>query len=205
MQQAYTVHTQYQAYTACTLLTVHPGLLPGLETDQCLAIEDAPSGVEAAVAAGMRVVVVPSLRNHKAYPKPLPNAPSGPLLYLLCVSVVCLYIMCSLCTMMLAHMHRCYALSASSDLLLLLLCSLCSMLLMHPFQHLQRRGPTEGGHSHGCECQIVMQWTLILHPDTRPKELKIEFIDDESDTDSNSKSVQHCGFCKQLTTLQTGT
>lgn len=73
------------AYTA--LLTVHPCLLPGLEAEQCLAIEDAPSGVEAAVAAGMRVVVVPSLRNHQAYPKPLPNAPSGVLLYLLCLCV----------------------------------------------------------------------------------------------------------------------
>lgn len=49
----------------------------GLEPEQCLAVEDAPSGVEAAVAAGMRVIVVPSLRDYQAYPKPLPHAPSG--------------------------------------------------------------------------------------------------------------------------------
>lgn len=49
----------------------------GLEPTECLAIEDAPMGVESAVAAGMRVAVVPSLRDHQAYPKPLPEAPVG--------------------------------------------------------------------------------------------------------------------------------
>ena len=49
----------------------------GLEPTECLAVEDAPTGVEAAVAAGMRVAVVPSLRDHQAYPKPLPDAPAG--------------------------------------------------------------------------------------------------------------------------------
>ena len=49
----------------------------GLEASECLAIEDAPNGVEAAVAAGMRVAVIPSLRDHQAYPKPLPDAPAG--------------------------------------------------------------------------------------------------------------------------------
>ena len=34
---------------------------------ECLAIEDAPSGVEAATAAGMRVVAVPSLPDEDAY------------------------------------------------------------------------------------------------------------------------------------------
>ena len=48
-----------------------------LEATECLAIEDAPAGVESAVAAGMRVAVVPSLRDHQAYPKPLPDAPAG--------------------------------------------------------------------------------------------------------------------------------
>lgn len=49
----------------------------GLEPTECLAIEDAPMGVESAVAAGMRVAVVPSLRDHQAYPTPLPEAPVG--------------------------------------------------------------------------------------------------------------------------------
>ncbi|KAL3146054.1 hypothetical protein ABBQ38_015405 [Trebouxia sp. C0009 RCD-2024] len=49
----------------------------GLQPGECLAIEDAPAGVEAAVAAGLRVAVVPSLRDHQAYPKPLPDAPAG--------------------------------------------------------------------------------------------------------------------------------
>ena len=49
----------------------------GLDASLCLAIEAAPSGVEAAVAAGMRVAVIPSLRDHQAYPKPLPDAPAG--------------------------------------------------------------------------------------------------------------------------------
>ncbi|KAL3155731.1 hypothetical protein ABBQ32_012751 [Trebouxia sp. C0010 RCD-2024] len=48
-----------------------------LQPGECLAIEDAPAGVEAAVAAGLRVAVVPSLRDHQAYPKPLPDAPAG--------------------------------------------------------------------------------------------------------------------------------
>lgn len=49
----------------------------GLQPSECLAIEDAPAGVESAVAAGLRVAVVPSLRDHQAYPKPLPDAPAG--------------------------------------------------------------------------------------------------------------------------------
>lgn len=49
----------------------------GLEPSECLAIEDAPAGVESAVAAGLRVAVVPSLRDHQAYPKPLPDAAAG--------------------------------------------------------------------------------------------------------------------------------
>ncbi len=65
-----------------------------LEPTECLAIEDAPAGVEAAVAAGMRVAVVPSLRDHQAYPKPLPDAPAGISTYhhLLVMSLCLLYI-----------------------------------------------------------------------------------------------------------------
>ena len=40
-------------------------------------VEDAPSGVQAATAAGMRVVVVPSIRDKDAYPKPDPEASAG--------------------------------------------------------------------------------------------------------------------------------
>lgn len=39
----------------------------GLEATECLAIEDAPLGLESAVSADMRVAVVPSLRDHQAY------------------------------------------------------------------------------------------------------------------------------------------
>ena len=49
----------------------------GVAPKDCLVIEDAPTGVQAATAAGMRVVAVPSLTDKEAYPKADPEAAAG--------------------------------------------------------------------------------------------------------------------------------
>ena len=49
----------------------------GVAHKDCLVIEDAPTGVQAATAAGMRVVTVPSLTDKEAYPKADPETEAG--------------------------------------------------------------------------------------------------------------------------------
>jgi beta-phosphoglucomutase-like phosphatase (HAD superfamily) len=49
----------------------------GASPGACLVFEDAPAGVAAATAAGMRVVAVPSIRDRSAYPDPDPACTAG--------------------------------------------------------------------------------------------------------------------------------
>lgn len=53
------------------------GSKAGVPPEACLVLEDSPSGAEAAAAAGMRCVVVPSLTDLNGYPEPKPHAQSG--------------------------------------------------------------------------------------------------------------------------------